>query len=81
MHKTPEVGFQALIHPPRLAIGLWVISGAHTQSDSSQLEEFPQHIACENEVSIRNDCIWKPMKLVNLSQEQLSNCHSCERVF
>jgi hypothetical protein len=54
MDKTPQKGFQALINPLGLAVGLWVIGRTHPKLGVRQFKQRSLECACKDAITVRN---------------------------
>lgn len=57
-----------------------MIGRAHAKLSVRQLEQLLPNRASEDPVSVRNYCLWKTMKLVNIVPIELSYLKSSERI-
>lgn len=79
--QTSEVIFQTSIQYLRLTVGLWMVRSRKKVVHPCQSKELLPECTDKNLISIRDDCLGKPVKLIDIVHKCLSNVSNSERVW
>ena len=66
LSETSQKGFHTLVNSFRLTVRLGVVGCAESELSTCGLEKLLPEVAGEDRITIRDDCTWQPMQLVNL---------------